>query len=60
MLHEDPTRQAESPPQIAYLKDVLDRLPTHPTDRLSELLPDTLGWRRILRRGAEPLRETRD
>jgi transposase len=25
---------------FAYLKDVLERLPTHPTDRLAELLPD--------------------
>ena len=25
---------------FAYLKDVLERLPTHPIDRLAELLPD--------------------
>jgi transposase len=25
---------------FAYLKDVLGRLPTHPGDRLAELLPD--------------------
>jgi transposase len=25
---------------FAYLKDVLERLPTHPADRLGELLPD--------------------
>ena len=25
---------------VAYLKDVLERLPTHPIDRLAELLPD--------------------
>ena len=25
---------------FAYLKDILERLPTHPTDRLGELLPD--------------------
>ena len=25
---------------FAYLKDVLDRLPTHPAERLGELLPD--------------------
>jgi Transposase IS66 family len=24
----------------AYLKDILERLPTHPADRLGELLPD--------------------
>jgi hypothetical protein len=25
---------------FAYLKDVLERLPAHPIDRLAELLPD--------------------
>ena len=25
---------------IAYFKDILGRLPTHPVDRLGELLPD--------------------
>ena len=25
---------------FAYLKDVLERLPTHPLDRLAEFLPD--------------------
>jgi hypothetical protein len=25
---------------FAYLKDILRRLPTHPADRLAELLPD--------------------
>ena len=25
---------------FVYLKDVLERLPTHPIDRLAELLPD--------------------
>ena len=25
---------------FAYLKDILERLPTHPADRLGELLPD--------------------
>jgi hypothetical protein len=25
---------------FAYLKDILERLPTHPADRLDELLPD--------------------
>jgi hypothetical protein len=25
---------------FAYLKDVLERLPSHPVDRLGELLPD--------------------
>jgi transposase len=25
---------------FSYLKDVLERLPTHPLDRLAELLPD--------------------
>ena len=25
---------------IAYLRDVLERLPTHPEERLEELLPD--------------------
>jgi hypothetical protein len=27
-------------PRSAYLKDVLERLPTHPADPLGELLPD--------------------
>jgi hypothetical protein len=27
---------------FAYLKDILKRLPTHPADRLDELLPDAL------------------
>jgi hypothetical protein len=26
---------------FAYLKDVLERLPTHPAERVGELLPDT-------------------
>jgi hypothetical protein len=25
---------------FAYLKDILERLPAHPADRLGELLPD--------------------
>jgi hypothetical protein len=25
---------------FAYLKDILERLPTHPADRLAKLLPD--------------------
>jgi transposase/uncharacterized coiled-coil protein SlyX len=30
---------------FAYLRDILSRLPTHPTDRLNELLPDQ--WKTI-------------
>jgi hypothetical protein len=30
---------------FAYLKDILERLPAHPADRLGELLPD--AWLEI-------------
>jgi hypothetical protein len=35
-----------------YLRDVLEQLPTHPPERLAELLPD--GWARARRVAAEP------
>ena len=34
-----------------YLRDVLERLPSHPTERLAELLPDE--WARARRQAAE-------
>jgi transposase len=36
----------------AYLRDVLDRLPSHPAERLAELLPDE--WARQQRGATEP------
>ena len=36
-----------------YLRDVLERLPSHPPERLAELLPD--GWARTQRGAAEPM-----
>jgi len=42
--HElDPNGQAEWHDPYRYLKDVLDRLPTHPASRIDELLPHR--WR---------------
>ena len=37
---------------FAYLRDVLGRLPTHPTDRLEELLPHR--WQSASHAGAAP------
>ena len=37
----------------AYLRDILDRLPSHPAERLAELLPDE--WARQQRGATEPV-----
>ena len=36
-----------------YLRDVLERLASHPRERLAELLPDE--WARVQRRATEPV-----
>lgn len=36
-----------------YLRDVLERLPSHPPERLAELLPDE--WARAQRKATEPV-----
>jgi transposase len=48
------TCQALSVEPWRYLRDVLERLPSHPTERLAELLPEE--WARAQRGAVEPAR----
>lgn len=41
----------------AYLKDMLERLPAYPADRLANCCP-TPCWRRVPGRNAGPIRKT--
>ncbi len=40
-----------------YLRDVLERLPSQPPERLSDLLPDE--WARVQRSATEPVAPTK-